>query len=322
MKLTRGAFILGLVMACSISTTAVAADKIRVVSTLRGFWDTTLVQFGKEKGFFTDEGLDIDLVFAQGGGADVLQSVISGAADIGIGTGTAGALAAVTKGAPVVIVANEMTGGTDVFFYAKGSSQIKSFKDLEGRKLGISHPGSTTQIAASRLASHVNTKVDLVVTGGPPATITQVMTGQVDAGWSVYPIGLDKVASGELRIIASANDAPGISESNARVSVANKEFAQKEIVLLQRFYKAYAKVVDWAYSTDEALEKYAAIHKISLEAARDTVKKGYPKEAVTASRMGSIDLVVTEAVRNKVLSKPLTQQEAADVLKLLPLVHK
>lgn len=311
-----------LVLACCLSSTAIAADKLKAVSTFRGFWDTTMIEFGKEKGIFAAEGIDLDLIFMQGGGIDVLQTVIAGSADIGIGTGTGGAMAAIYKGAPVVIVGSEFTGAGDVFFYSKTSSQVATFKDLNGRKLGIAHQGATTQAVASLLGSRLNAKIDFVVTGGPPATMAQVMTGQVDAGWSVFPIGMDKVAAGELRILATGNDAPGVANENTRVIVANRAFAQKSEVLLQRFFKAYAKVLDWAYTTDEALQKYASLQKMSLEIARDTVKKGYPREALATNRVGTSDLTMSEMVRNKVIDKPLTKQQVTDMFKLVPVLHK
>lgn len=311
-----------LVLACSMSSAAVAADKLRAVSTFRGFWDTTMVEFGKEKGIFAAEGIDLDLVFMQGGGVDVLQSVIAGSADIGIATGSGGAMAAIAKGAPVVIAGSEFTGSSDVFFYAKTNSPVATFKDLNGRKLGIAHPGAATQTVASLLASSLNAKIEFVISGGPPATMAQVMTGQIDAGWSVFPIGMDKVAAGELRILATGNDAPGVSHETTRVIVANRAFAQKNEALLQRFFKAYARVLDWAYTTDEALQKYASLQKISLGIAQDTVKKGYPKEALATGRVGTSDLTVAEMVRNKMIDKPLTRQQVTDMFRLVPALHK
>lgn len=318
----RALFGAALILAGLGSGSAMAADKVRVVSTLKGFWDTTLVEFGRQKGIFEQDGLDLDVVFAQGGGSDVLQTVIAGGADVGVGTGTAGALAAVTKGAPLAIVGAEFTGASDIYFYAKASSPIRSFKDIGGLKVGISHQGSTTETITSLLAEANGTKVDTVVTGGPPATITQVMTNQVDVGWSVYPIGLDKVASGELRIIASGNDAPGMAEQNARVVVASKDYIASNEEVLRRFFKAYDKVVEWAYTTDEALQMYADIHKISLDAARETVAKGYPREAVDWGRVGALDVTIDAAVKNKVLDKPLTEQEIAEAFKLVKALHE
>lgn len=318
----RALMILTLCMTCLWSAAAVSADKVRAASSFRGLWDTTLAEFGKEKAIFSSDGIDLDIAYLQGGGADVLQSVIAGGADIGLGVGSAAAMTAIAKGAPVVIVGATFTGSSDVFFYARANSPVAAFKDLNGRKLGIAHPGSTTQTIVSLLAAQQNIKINIAYTGGPPATMAQVLTGQIDAGWSAFPIGMDKVTSGELRIIASGNDAPGVATETARVIVAGRAFAQKSEAVLQRFFKSYGKVLDWAYSTDDALQKYAALHKISLAVARDIVKKGYPREALVTSRVNISDLTLAEMVRNKMTDKPLTTQQVADMLRLVPVVHK
>ena len=48
----------------------------------------------------------------------------------------------------------------------------------------------------------------LVPTGGPPGTLTQVMSGQIDVGWSVPPFVLQELADGKLAIIARGATPP------------------------------------------------------------------------------------------------------------------
>jgi ABC-type nitrate/sulfonate/bicarbonate transport system substrate-binding protein len=45
-----------------------------------------------------------------------------------------------------------------------------------------------------------------VKTGTVPATFIQVMSGQVDIGFSTPPVGLDAAEEGKIRIVALAND--------------------------------------------------------------------------------------------------------------------
>ena len=85
---------------------------------------------------------------------------------------------------------------------------------------------------------------------------------------------------------------------------------------------AYTRVLDWAYSTDEALQKYAALQKVSPAVAREVVKKGYPKDALATNRVNISDLTLAEMVRNKMIDKPLTTQQVADMLKLVAVLHK
>ena len=50
-------------------------------------------------------------------------------------------------------------------------------------------------------------KAKPTATGGPAPTLTQVMSGQIDVGWSAPPFGLQQLDEGKIRVIASGNDA-------------------------------------------------------------------------------------------------------------------
>jgi NitT/TauT family transport system substrate-binding protein len=45
-------------------------------------------------------------------------------------------------------------------------------------------------------------------TGSPPATLTMVMSGQIDVGWAAPPFGLKVVEEGKIRIVARGSDVP------------------------------------------------------------------------------------------------------------------
>jgi NitT/TauT family transport system substrate-binding protein len=63
------------------------------------------------------------------GAGETVQAVISGSADLGGGVGVAGALRAMSKGAPIRILLPAFTGTSDLYWYVKGDSPIKSLKD-------------------------------------------------------------------------------------------------------------------------------------------------------------------------------------------------
>lgn len=311
-----------LVATCVLSFAVEAADKIKVVSSNKGLWDTTLFDYGRQKGIFKDADLELEVVFVQGSGSQVLQTIIAGGGDIGIGVASAAALGAVTKRAPVTIISKQFTGASDMVFMAHTSSTIKGFRDLEGQTLGISARGSSTETVAALLAQKEKVSIKMVATGGPAATVTQVLTKQVTAGWSGYPVGMDKVEAGELRIIAHGNDAPGMAEQNSRVAVGSAAFVNKNDALVKKFLMAYGKVLEWAYSTDEALQMYADAHKISLDSARKIVAMGYPRSSMDTGRVGSLDIIIKAAVDNKALDAPLSAQELEAALKFAATIAK
>jgi NitT/TauT family transport system substrate-binding protein len=306
-KRSNGFVLLGLAVALSgVATTGFAADKVRVASAFRGFWDTTMIEFGKDKGIFAADGIDVEVTYTTGG-SEIIQAVVSGGADVGIATGTMGAMAAIVKGAPVVISSAEFLGSSDLFYYVKADSPIKSFKDLNGKKLGIARPGSSSQSVGAILAKNNGIKVDYVATGAPTATFTAVMSGQVDAAWSVFPAMLNELEKGTIRIIGVGRDASEVNKETTRVNVASKAFADTD--LAKRFFRAYKKTIDWAYSSDEAAQKYADLSKISLATAKRVITQDYPKEVLSLSKLGTVQLSIAEGVENKFLPKAPTPDE-------------
>src|SRR5204862_1766798 len=151
------------------------------------------------------------------------QAVISGSVDLGIAAGVMGVLGAFSKGAPVRIISAETTGAKDLFWYVKADSPIKSLKDTDGKTLAYSTNGSSTHGIVTAFVKQYDLKAKLVATGSPSSTLTQVMSGQVDVGWSAPPFGLDQIDKGDIRLIASGNDAAVFKGQTVRVLIANAQ---------------------------------------------------------------------------------------------------
>ena len=316
--------LLGLGLAAGMALAAgqaLAADKVRVAAAQKGLWDTTIILFGDEKGFFKEAGIDLDIVYTDGG-ADAQQAVISGSMDIAYSTGTLGVITAWTKGAPLVIAAAASTGSSDLQFFVKKDSPIKSAKDMDGKSAGFSRPGSSSNLVLQKIMDGAGVKAKLVPTGGSAATLTAVMSGQVDAGWIIPPMHSDKVASGEIRIVFTGNQAPGIDGQTVRVHAANAQWVQKNPDLAKRFLAANQKTIDWAYGSDEALVKWAAFHKIPVEQAREARKMAYPKSMMQMTKIGGLDTTIQEAIDSKRLDKPMTDAQKAELVKWVAQLNK
>lgn len=292
---------------------ALATDKINVGSAHKGFWDMTLIAFGQEAGIFKKHDIDLN-IFWTDGGADTDQAIISGSIDLAVGTGTMGALSAYAKGAPIELLAATMTGASDLFWYVKGDTSIKSLKSPEIKTLAYSRPGSATHLIAEALVHGLSGDIKLIAAGGPSATLTQVMSGQIDVGWAAVPFGIDRTESGELRIIASGNDAPRVKNQSIRVTIANRRFVENNPDVVKRFMAAYKETIEWAYTSDDALKMWAALLKIDLELARRARAYGYPREALQLFPIRDIKDSVNDAVQFGRLKKALTDKEIKQLL--------
>jgi len=293
---------------------ALAMDEIKIASAQRGLWTTTLVHLGEQKGIFEKHELDLDIHWADGG-ANTQQAVISGAADIAVATGTLGAVSAWARGAPIEIIAADFTGGTDLFWFVRGDSDIDSVADLDGRSVSFSRPGSSSHQMAQGVVEAAGVEAEMVATGGPAATFTAVMSGQVDVGWTAPPTVEQAMTSGEIRFLFSGNEAPGIAEQTVRVHIANRAWLDENQELAERFLLALQETIDWAYDTDEALEMWAAMHEVPLEVARAARDRGYPKSAMPMSPISGLDMTIETGIETRRLDEPLSDAQKADLVK-------
>ena len=90
-------------------------------------------------------------------------------------------------------------------------------------------------------------KAKPIATGGPPATLTQVMSDQIDVGWSAPPVGLDLLDQGRIRLLATGNDTL-FRDQTVRLLLSNVQTLQTRKAVIDRYLKAYRETIDWMYS--------------------------------------------------------------------------
>src|SRR5215471_5465825 len=265
------------VLAFSAGTATAEALKVAVAQ--RGFWNSSFIEFALQQGWFKQEGLDIEILYTEGG-ASTLTPVVAGSLDIAMTNGTLGVIAAFAKGLPVKIISAEATGAPDAFWYARPESGIQNIRDTNGKTVAFSSPGSSTNLIVLQLVNQEKATPKLVAAGGAPATLTQVMSGQIDVGWSVPPFVLQQLAEGRLRIIARGSDVAAIRDQTIRVNVANANALKERRDALVRYVRALKRAIDWAYSDPKAIDNYAEIAKVPRELAQRTRDEFYPKESL------------------------------------------
>jgi NitT/TauT family transport system substrate-binding protein len=323
MRSTRRAFLTGvgtIGLAAALPRRAFAADKLKVAIGQKGVWDSMICVFGVEQGTFKAENVELDITWTRGG-SETLQTVITKSCDFALTNGITGVMAAYVKGAPIRIIGAEANGANDLFWYVRKDSPIKKMADAAGKTVGFSRPGSSSNFTARALVEAAKIEAKVVPTGGIAETRTQVMSGQIDVGWSAPPANLDLVEKGDIRIIATGNDAPGLSQQTVRVNVVSAELLKENRKLVERFMHGYVKALDWMYANrDKAIERYATENKVEPKIARIAVEKFYGnKKAFLPAPILGIDRSMKEAVEAKQLAKPLTE---AQLKELIDIVYK
>jgi NitT/TauT family transport system substrate-binding protein len=312
----RRALAFPIVLTAALSASGASAETLKVAVAQRGFWNSSFIEFGVKQGFFKETGLDIDILYTEGG-ASTLTPVIAGSIDIAMTNGTLGAIAAYAKGMPVKIISAEATGAPDAFWYARPESGIKRLADTNGKTVAFSSPGSSTNLILLQLVNQAKISPKLVATGGAPGTLTQVMSGQIDVGWSVPPFVLQQLADGKLVIIARGSDVAALAEQTIRVNVANANALKEKRGAFERFVKALNRSIDWAYSDPEAIANYAEIAKVPRALAQQTRDEFFPRQALQLSEVKGLDLTLKQALEFKYITSPMSVADAQGMLDML-----
>src|SRR5215471_6220211 len=291
-----------------------AEDLLRLAIGQRGLWDSSIAEIGQAAGIFRRGGLELRVVYTSGGG-ETQQAVISGSVDIGVAAGTLGVLGAYTKGAPVRIIAGEATGTAEYYFVRADSPVGKDFAAVTpNMTLAYSTAGSGTHITALRFMKERNFTAKLTATGSVPATFTQVMSGQVDIGFSTPPFGLDAIEKGQIRLIALANDLPSVRNQTVRVIIANATDLSRRREVYGRFIRAYGETIEWMYADDRAIEAFGQYASISAAMARRVRDNFYPKAMLQMERVMGLAQLVEDAIAFKYIAHSLTPAQTAELL--------
>lgn len=235
--------------------------RIALVSNTTGFADA-LVAYGG--GFFEDHGLDAELLAPIPQPATILQTAVSGEADI-TGVPPSSVFAADETNREVSVVARTANTPTSVVVAtsdfverqnANGvtvdSSPEERVKALDGALMGVAARGPGGEAAYRALFDHYDVPVDddrfAAVGGGPTGLDAAIKTQQVDTVYTGLPAGLN----------------PG-AEGYGDVWLGPQDYAELEPWTAGTF--CYVSSTSWADEHPEAVEGFQA----ALDEARELI---------------------------------------------------
>jgi NitT/TauT family transport system substrate-binding protein len=155
-----------------------------------------------------------------------------------------------------------------------------------------------------------------VATGGTAATLTQVMSRQVDVGWSSPPFALDAIEEGKINIVARGSDLESMRNQSPRTVIANADLAKTKPDLIARFMQAYRETIDWMYESDEALQAYATFASTTLPQARRIRDEFFPKPTLQTDEIKGLSAIIEDAVTYKYLTTPLTAEQQRELVQI------
>ncbi|WP_127998240.1 ABC transporter substrate-binding protein [Piscinibacter defluvii] len=155
-------------------------------------------------GFFKAEGLDVTVAdFA--GGSQALRAVVGGSADVVSGA-FEHTLNMQAKGQPMrAFVLQGRAPQIVLGVNPKTLPAYKSLADLKGKKIGVTAPGSSTNVMANFVLAKAGIKpneVSIVGVGAGNGAVAAMRAGQIDAISNLDPVITLLQRSGDLKVLS------------------------------------------------------------------------------------------------------------------------
>jgi NitT/TauT family transport system substrate-binding protein len=274
--------------------------------------DVAPIYLGVQQGFFAAEGLQPELVPAQGGAA-IVPAVVSGQVEFGFSNFTS-LIIAKSKGLPLKVVAPGAgsTGEQGKDFggvVVKADSPIKTAKDLTGKRVAVNtlnNINDTTVRASIRAAGGDAKNVGFTELAFPDM-LAALDKGNVDAVQVVEPFLATAKKSGD-RVIASnyVDTAPGLAIAGYFTS---QQTASAKPDLVRKFTAAMVRSLKYATDNPDAVRKVLGTYtKIDPSLTGSLTLPTYPSEI----NRSSLDTLSKLALQDGLI------QTAPDLTGLLP----
>ncbi len=212
---------------------------------------TTLTQ---ELGFYTEEGLDVELQdFA--GGSKALQALMGGSADVVSGFYDHTIQMAADGRDLVAFVMMLRFPGLVLVTSPQSVATVARIEDLNGRIAGVTTAGSSSQILLTYLLQRHGVptdKVSVTPIGSAATAIAAIEHGKVDAGMVADPaFTLIVRRNPSVRVLADFRTAAGVREAiGANMYPASVLYAQRDWIdahrgAAQRLARAIRRTLEW-----------------------------------------------------------------------------
>jgi ABC-type nitrate/sulfonate/bicarbonate transport system substrate-binding protein len=211
-----------------------------------------------QRGWFAQEGLDVNFI-SGGAGIDPINIVRANPTYIGVVASSGALITAVSRGAKLKAVAAYYQKHPNCFLMLD-DSPIKTYRDFEGRRIGVQPEGEHYLQALAAVHGLSMNKIQVVRVGFDP---TPLLTGQIDAymAWIInQPYRLEKAGKRWRALLLADN--PGLT-FYAMLPFATDQLIKEQPDVVEGFLRA-------------SLRGWQGVLENPDEAARITVEKYLP----------------------------------------------
>ena len=234
-------------MAAGLATAALpaAAEEISVTHWGALMYGTPYA-VAMDKGFFKEAGIDITGILSSKGGGTTVRNVIAGGLPYGE-VALSAAIAGMKEGLDIKIISTGVQVVADILWVTMPNSDIKSVKDLVGKKMAITSPKSVTDMLSIMVLEASGIPLDKIerpALGSVGAGLTALESGVVQSASIIDPIY--SARKDKYRVLFYVKDIlPPMTQS---VGITTTEFAKSHPDKLRAIVAGRRKGVDYIYA--------------------------------------------------------------------------
>lgn len=206
----------------------------------------------EQRGYFKDEGLNVKISdFA--GGSQALRAVVGGSADVVSGAFEHTINMQAKKQNMQAFVLQGRAPQISIGVATAKAKDVRSAKDLKGLKVGVSAPGSSTNMMLNYFLAKDGlrpTDVSVVGVGTGAGAIAALKSGQVDAISNVDPVMTKLEQEGAVKIVADLRTMKGTEQVLGGPMPAASLYAPVEFIkanpnTVQALTNAMVRALKW-----------------------------------------------------------------------------
>jgi NitT/TauT family transport system substrate-binding protein len=246
------ALALGALLATGAAAQAPEKKKITIAVGGKSLFYYLPLTVAERKGYFREEGVEVEIPdFA--GGARALQALVGGSADMVSGA-YEHTINMAAKKQPIKAVVLQMKYSSIALIMPKDkAARYKGAKDLKGLKIGVTAPGSSTNMFVNNLLAREGLKptdVSIVGVGTGAGAVAAMEKGEIDAVSNLDPVLTQLESTGKFAAVADSRTEKGMKDIyggdyHASVIYITEEFIKKNPNTVQAVVNAMVRADKW-----------------------------------------------------------------------------
>ncbi len=268
------ALALGIAFVSAAAAQAPEKKKITIAVGGKSLFYYLPLSVAERKGYFRDEGLEVEIPdFA--GGAKALQALVGGSADFVSGAYEHTINMAAKKQPIQAVVLQLRYSAIELVMSKERAARYHGGRDLKGLKIGVTAPGSSTNMFVDNLLVKDGlrpTDVSIVGVGAGAGAVAAMEKGEIDALANLDPVVTQLESTGKFVSVVDTRTEKGMNQVYggdymAAVIYVTDEFIRKNPNTVQAVVNAMVRADKWiAKATPQEI----------VDLMPDTYKAGSP----------------------------------------------